>query len=354
MVNSMPESLTQFLEVNSIEASAPCRIDAGGTWDIKAMALPLESCRPSTVNIALNLRTRVKLSSYEKGMLKISSDGFMKSEVYSSGNASFTSSFGIFFAALSLFGYEGVEVRISSQAPVKSALGGSSTALVALLRALSKVKEKKEGKGLSKRELLHLAYHIEDGVGGGNCGMQDQAAAVYGGVNLWQWLYSRKACPFERTMILDGRGRRELSERILVAYSGKSHVSSVTNRKWIDDFLSGRTRSGWIKANEIVKELAPALKESEWARAAGLIKKEMEIRRDITPEAFIPETEGLIDEAERAGCGARFSGAGAGGAVWAIGAYDAVQKLRPAWIKVLKKEKGALMLPCAIDNSGAG
>lgn len=353
MVNSMPESLTRFLEVNSIEASAPCRIDAGGTWDIKAMALPMESCRPSTVNIALNLRTGVKLSSYEKGMTKISSDGFGKSEVYPSDNASFTCSFGIFFAALSLFGYEGVEVRISSQTPVKSALGGSSTALVALLKALSKIKEKREEKGLSKRELLYLAYHIEDGVAGGNCGMQDQAAAVYGGVNLWQWFYSRNACPFERTMILDRRGRRELSERILVAYSGKSHVSSVTNRKWIDDFISGRTRSGWIEANKIIKELAPAIKERDWAKSAGLIKKEVEIRRDITPEAFIPETEGLINEAEKAGCGARFSGAGAGGSVWAIGTYDAVQKLRPAWIRALKKEKGALMLPCAIDEYGA-
>ncbi|MBW1764527.1 MAG: galactokinase, partial [Deltaproteobacteria bacterium] len=50
-------SAREILEKKPVEAGAPCRIDSGGTWDIKAMALPLEGIEPVTVNMALSLRT---------------------------------------------------------------------------------------------------------------------------------------------------------------------------------------------------------------------------------------------------------------------------------------------------------
>ena len=45
------------------------------------------------------------------------------------------------------------------------------------------------------------------------------------------------------------------------------------------------------------------------------LKEEMSIRREITPDALIPITGKLIDQAEKTGCGARFAGAGAGGSL---------------------------------------
>ncbi len=57
------------------------------------------------------------------------------------------------------------------------------------------------------------------------------------------------------------RDKKALSGRILVAYSGTSHVSSRINRNWIRGFLSGKTRPGWIRVNEIVHALAAAIKE---------------------------------------------------------------------------------------------
>ncbi len=349
---SIHSSAKKILEKGPLEASAPCRIDSGGTWDIKALALPLERIEPVTVNMALNLRTRVILSPFQQGRVKVTSGGISKGEEYAMDELPFDSPLGLFFSAISYFGFHGLWADISSGSPVKSALGGSSTALVALIKALSKLKRVLENRGLSGREILHLGYHLEDGVSGGNCGIQDQAAAVYGGVNKWTWSYGSRAL-LKRESLTDREGLEEISNHILVAYSGKSHISARINRSYIEGFLAGRTRSGWIKTNDIVRGLAGAIKGKAWMEAARLLREEMAIRRDITPDALIPITERLINQAEESGCGARFTGAGAGGSVWALGEIERIRKLREVWGTTLSPARGARILDCAVDPLGA-
>jgi D-glycero-alpha-D-manno-heptose-7-phosphate kinase len=341
-----------ILEQAAIEASAPCRIDCGGTWDIKALALPLEEMVPTTINMALTLRTFVTLSPHEPGVVKISSRGFHKEETHPAAALPFSSPFGLFLGAISHFGFHGLTVDIESQSPVRSALGGSSTALVALIQALSKLAQRLGDPPLSKRDILHLAYHLEDGISGGNCGIQDQAAAVYGGVNQWIWKYSRPATPFKRTPLLDKAGRRAFSRRLLVAYSGKTHTSAVTNRNWIHAFLAGETRDGWVKANQIARQFAAAIKDQDWGRAARLLQEEMAVRRRITPEALDENTRKLVGAAESTHCGARFSGAGAGGSVWALGTRDRIDALRGIWQEMLGQMKGGKLLTCQVDAFG--
>jgi D-glycero-alpha-D-manno-heptose-7-phosphate kinase len=345
-------SAKKILRYREIEASAPCRIDSGGTWDIKALALPFQRIEPVTLNMALNLRTRVSLSPFKNGWVKVSSKGFPRGQAYTLDRVPFDSPYGLFFAAISHFAFHGLHVHIRSESPVKSALGGSSTALIALLKALSKLSVAAGGKKHSRREILHLGYHLEDGVSGGNCGIQDQAAAVYGGVNRWTWRYGERGLPFKREPLLDMNGNRELSKRLLVAFSGKSHASLRINRAWINDFLSGVTRSGWVKVNEVVNSLARAIKAKEWDTATHLLKTEMAIRRNITPDALVPVTEELVDQAESAGCGARFAGAGGGGTVWALGEIGRIRDLRKIWEGILAPIKGGRILECEIDPVG--
>ncbi|MCJ7595259.1 MAG: galactokinase [Desulfobacterales bacterium] len=348
----MPLSVKKLLRSRVIEASAPCRVDAGGTWDIKAMALPMAEIDPVTINIALNLRTRVTVSSFESGRVKVSSEGFPRGEEHPAEGLPFDSPFGLFFAAISYFGFHGLQVHIKSDSPLKAALGGSSTALVALLKALSKVAVLSGKKSMSAKDILHLGYHLEDSVSSGKCGVQDQAAAVFGGVSLWRWCYGDRRAIFRRESLAETEGRKEISRRILVVFSGKSHVSSRINRGWIKDFLSGKTRGGWIEANQVVKGLGEALKEKRWKMAADLLKAEMTIRRRITPDALIPITERLIDQAEERGCGARFTGAGAGGSVWALGELDRIKDLRSTWEGTLEPVRGAKILNCGVDPVG--
>ncbi len=348
----MSQSLSSLLKEQNLEISAPCRIDSGGTWDIKALSLPLEGIVPTTVNIALNLRTTVSLYPFKKNWIKISSEGFDHEEAFHKNRLPFNSPFGLFFAAISYFGFHGVEVRIGSQSPVKSALGGSSTALVALITALARASVMLGNKKLSKREILHLGYYLEDGISGGNCGLQDQAAAVFGGVNQWKWQFGNRLKPYDRVRLLDRKGQKELSRHLLVAYSGKSHVSIHTNQNWVKDFLSGKTRAGWCKANEIVTELAHAIQKQNWKQAAAFLKEEMALRKKLTPEALIPATEKLVKQAERTGCGARFAGAGAGGSLWALGDEKDIVTLRKQWVKTMQSIKGGTLLSCEVDPAG--
>ncbi len=345
-------SVRDLLTRKPVTASAPCRVDAGGTWDIKALALPLERKIPATVNMALTLRTTVTLKPCEDGQVKISSRGFSHTEKAFSDRLPFDSPFGLFFAAVSYFGFHGLEIGIDSQSPVKSALGGSSTALAALLFALQEVGKLSNRRARSREEILHLAYHLEDGISGGNCGIQDQAAAVYGGVHLWQWHFGRASEPLTRISLLDKDGQNRLSNHILVAYSGKSHVAAQTNRKWVVDFLSGKTRSGWIRANESVRSFARALESEDWDRAAHFLREEMAVRREITPEALDPVTEKMIRLAEGAGCGGRFAGAGAGGSVWALGKRENIKTLEHQWQKLLAPMETAQILDAGIDSEG--
>jgi D-glycero-alpha-D-manno-heptose-7-phosphate kinase len=348
----MFSSTRKLLKNRKIEASAPCRVDSGGTWDIRSMALPMQTIEPVTLNIALSLRTRVTLVSFEDGMVKVSSEGFSDAGAHDFKTLPFDSTFGLFYAAVSYFGFHGLEVRIASDSPSKAALGGSSTALVALIKALSKLGVAVGRPPVMKKDILHLAYYLEDSTSSGKCGIQDQAAAVYGGVNLWRWQFGDRRAPYERTPLFDHMGQRDLSERLLVAFSGKSHVSARVNKGWLEGFLSGKTRTGWVEANGIVRRLAQALGDRKWDRAAGLLREEMAVRRDITPDALIPVTHQLIRQAEEAGCGARFAGAGAGGSVWALGEKNKVQELKTIWSSTLRPIREAGILGCAVDPRG--
>jgi len=350
----MPESLESLLErmENPIRASAPCRIDSGGTWDIKALALPLEGVAPITVNMAIDLRTYVTLLPYKSGWIKISSDNLDVQEAYPFASIPFNSKFGLFFAIASFFEFHGLEMVIRSTSPVMAGLGGSSTAAVAAIKAFSMVKALSHKEDIKEKNILHLAYHIEDGVNGGMCGLQDQGAAVSGGVNKWLWNYSREGRPFEREPIVDEKGQKEISKRILVAYSGRRHLSARINRMWIEQFLKGETRSGWIEVNRIVNRFALHIKHGKWKEGAEELRNEVAIRKEITPEAFTPIIARLIEESERAGCGARFAGAGGGGSVWALGEIDRMQELRETWAHILKGTKRGGILECAVDPIG--
>jgi D-glycero-alpha-D-manno-heptose-7-phosphate kinase len=294
----------------------------------------------------------VTLSPFEDGKVSILSKGFSHGEQYPFENLPFNSRFGLFFAAVSHFGFHGVQIRIKSDSPVKSALGGSSTALIALLKALSKADRLFGNKKMSRRSLLHLGFYIEEAVSRGKCGMQDQAAAAYGGMNRWIWCYGQAASPFQREPLLDTGDWKALSKCIIVAYSGKRHVSLRTNNAWVDDFLAGKTRTGWVMVNEIVNTFAEAIKKKDWHEAAGLMRAEMAIRRELTPDALVPLTAKLIDQAESIGCGARFAGAGAGGSVWALGDMEKIRKLKKIWELTLGSVEHGKILDCAIDPTG--
>jgi D-glycero-alpha-D-manno-heptose-7-phosphate kinase len=82
------------------------------------------------------------------------------------------------------------------------------------------------------------------------------------------------------------------------------------------------------------------------------MNRETAIRRTLTPAVLDNFGEKLTDIARRNGCGARFTGAGGGGCLWAVGEIENIDRLRPLWEKTLSTRETACLLDVNIDSEG--
>lgn len=337
-----------------VEGSAPCRIDMGGTLDIRTFYLPLRFHDPCTVNIALDLRTTVRISPHPRPTVRITSRKIAAAE-YMPQKAPFNHPLGLMFAVAAYYGAKGVHIRIDSSSPPRSALGGSSVAAVALIGAFEKLAD--AGKPLTaslRRKIARLAHRIEESVAGVPCGMQDQLAAAYGGVNVWHWPADRPEKMFDRESFSSRRLVKDFRRHFLVAYCGIPHESKHINDKWIREFLAGRRRDHWVKIIDCTKNFATALKSADYRAAAEAVNRETALRLAMTPEVLDALGRQLAKAAAEHRCGARFTGAGGGGCVWALGEADDIERLRFKWQALLSRQREACLLDAGVDEQGLG
>ena len=340
-----------IIESRQIEASAPCRIDMGGTLDISTFYYPLGHLNPCTVNMAISLRTRVRLLPYDKGIIKVSSKGFESAE-YPIDEAPFDHPLGLMFAIASYFRAEGVHIDIDSSSPPRSALGGSSVAAVALIRAFSQIFEQMNIKPLSRQQIAILAHTLEASVAGVPCGLQDQLAAVYGGANAWFWQAYTGKPSFKKKTIISKQSFSDFKHHLLLAYCGVPHESKNINQKWVQQFLAGKNRELWAEIVICTQKFAKALTNRNFKTAVASMNREMAIRKKMTPEVVDTVGEQLVGSAVENNCGARFTGAGGGGCIWALGALEDIDKLKSIWERVLSIRKDARLIDVKIDSEG--
>jgi D-glycero-alpha-D-manno-heptose-7-phosphate kinase len=72
----------------------------------------------------------------------------------------------------------------------------------------------------------------------------------------------------------------------------------------------------------------------------------------MTPDVLDGTGRTLAAAARRAGCGARFTGAGGGGCIWAVGEAAAIDGLRPRWAEILATRPGAGLLSAGVAAQG--
>jgi len=346
------KDFSKILDSGPVEASAPCRIDMGGTLDIATFSYPLRHLAPATFNIALDLRTRVRLQPYARGRIKVSSRGF-KDAQFPADSAPFDHPLGLMFATAAYFDARGIHIDVDSQSPPRSALGGSSVAAVALLAAFAKLTApERSAARLDRRWIALTAHQIEQSVAGVPCGIQDQVAAVYGGVNIWHWLADPKHAVFKRQCAVPKDSHAALQRHLLIAYCGKPHESKDINGRWVRQFISGRYRDLWAEIIACTQKFSAALAKRDYQQAAFQMNRETAIRRTLTPDVLDSLGEKLVDAAQQNGCGARFTGAGGGGCLWAVGPIENIDRLRPLWEKTLSAREAACLLDAKIDSKG--
>ncbi|MFP4473985.1 MAG: galactokinase [Desulfatibacillaceae bacterium] len=346
-----PEKLARALERGASEASAPCRLDMGGTVDLPTFHYALRHVDPCTFNVALNMRTTVRISTYEKGMVKVSSKGFESVE-YPLDEVPMVHAVGLMMAVAAWFRASGVHIEVESRSPPKSALGGSSVAAVAAIGAFSAALERMGDPAYTKKQTVLLGHTLESVCAGVPCGMQDHLAAVYGGVNAWHWPALPGEPPYVRRTVLSPNEHEWLEERLLLAYCGKQHESADVNATWVDRFLVGMDRPRWESMCRLTHNFVDAVAVRDTRAAIDAMERELAIRLEMTPEVLDRSMLSLIDAAWHNGCGARFAGAGGGGCVWAMGEPGEIAKTRAAWREIVDGIRDARLLEVGIDVEG--
>ena len=347
----MVHRINQLLHKGVPVASAPCRIDFGGTLDIRSVHYPLRQYHPCTFNIAIGLRTRVVLLPCAMGEIRVESRGF-EPVVFPASGANLFHPQGLFAAIALFWGADGVLIRIDSASPPRSALGGSSAAAVATMAAFCKLAELQGQKPYCPREIVRLAHAVEETVAGVPCGLQDQLAAAYGGVNLWVWQDGIRLPEYRRQVMIPVRKAVKMTRNMLLAYCGVPHESKSVNGTWIRQFLSGNFHEHWIEIIQLTRQFASALAIGDVASAVYLMRKEVDLRLEMTPEVLDPVGRQLVDASAKCDCGARFTGAGAGGCLWAYGKEGNIDRLRKKWQDILSDVPDGALLPVEIDVQG--
>lgn len=332
---------------NLIKASAPHRVDVGGTWDLKSFGMLYRNARPSTLNIAISLRTHVAAKHHRPGYIKIVEPTGMVE--YKTADIAFDNKHGLVLAICAFMGVSGVELAFEYEAPNRSGLGGSGVVAVVTIVALQ---ELCSHVAYAPDDIALIVQHIEDGLRFSFCGLQDQCAALYGGINLWEWKYNLPEIAFAREPILVG-ACDGVSDRLAVAYIGYPHNSSDVNNEQMRSLLSGSKSTEWLRINDITQHVASALKDKVWTDVIGLINEETAIRDKLAPSRMTPISRELQRSAQSVSASFAASGAGNGGCVWSICPSNAAKiDVQRKWDDVLLDVEGAKVLDVEVASEG--
>lgn len=335
-----------------IEASAPCRLDMGGTLDLSTFFLALKSYRPCTFNLAVDMRTQVAIEPGRAGVTRIESEGFESAE-FTLSQAPFDHPLGLMFAIANYFNADGVAVSIASQSPPRSALGGSSSAAVALIAAFQSALSTQHQHVNLLQSSIALAFALEASVAGVPCGLQDHLAAAHGGVHAWYWgTDPEKPTAYKGIKLVKPADFEALESHILIAYCGQPHTSKDVNSRWVKQFIAGNHRRGWIEICSLTQKFIDAIEKRNYKKAADCMNREVAIRRQMTPDVFDDIGDQLRTSAQENRCGVRFTGAGGGGCVWALGELEDIDRLRGMWENILRQRTDARLLDAHIDKDG--
>lgn len=328
-----------------IDAHAPTRIDlAGGTLDIYPIYL-LEG-GATTINVAITLRTHVRLEPYPGGVAVYSRDLAFGVEAPA---AATLPGGGPLDLVLRTVRYAGLPARTrvitSSDAPRGSGLGASSSLLVGLLAAC----ERRQGRRPRRApfgDLVELAARLEAQSINAPTGKQDYYAALHGGLNaIWFDLDREVVEP-----LLPARRLGGLEEHLVLTFTGEPHASGLTNWGMIRAYLDGvpGTVEGLRAIRRISQEMREVLRHGDLRGFARLLRAEWEQRRRLAAGVSTREVERAINAARRAGAlASKVCGAGGGGCIVTV--VPAETKYR---VEGALTEAGFRVLPFRIARAG--
>jgi len=315
--------------MKSVNYKSPYRVDLCAGADLRQVAIPFEYYRPCAFNFTIDKYVHVEVSEYTPEYILING------HEYHISNADMTNKYDklAVYACMAL-NISGISINTHSDLANCSGLGGSSATMVALISALYRYRTEvlHDLGAVDEYTIMEEAHHIENSIPGMNTGLQDQGAAIYGGVNLWTIHYTGVDYPSEcgyyipdhttdvigdmcsRKAPLDPNVHKFLLDRSILVYTNKEHDSSIENDSQISAYLNPSSRSTWLRTFELSRLFYDSAADMDSGMCIKYMNAMLDIRRSrltITADmATIIATSSLHE------CGVSICGAGGGGYMW--------------------------------------
>lgn len=203
---------------------------------------------------------------------------------------------------------DGMEIHHDGDLPARSGLGSSSSFTVGLLHALQAL----NGQMASKDALARDAIHVEQNIIGEHVGSQDQVSAAFGGFNRIE--FHRNDSFDVAPVILPRHRRQELSDHLMLCFTGFSRIASDIAKSKIDN-LQKRERELKLMRAMVDEAIALLQDESEPIDSFGtLLDASWQYKRSLSDRVSTPEIDQIYQAAMDAGAGGgKILGAGGGG-----------------------------------------
>jgi len=206
-----------------------------------------------------------------------------------------------------------VGLEYSADIPTSSGLGTSAAMTLVWLALISDYK--KFNKKI-KTELAERVYEIDNIFGGVN-GKQDQYAAAFGGINFMEFHNKEvKVTPLK----LGKKFIKELQNNLVLVYTGKTHLSSSTNKRSIENLKAGKNNKNLLKIKAIAQEIKSALLKRDLNKFKNLLNEETIERAKLHKQMVPPHVRNFIRLGMRnGGKAAKICGSGNGGSILFLG-----------------------------------
>ncbi|MBU0906761.1 MAG: hypothetical protein KKD18_02565 [Nanoarchaeota archaeon] len=198
----------------------------------------------------------------------------------------------------------------------------------------------------NKIELIKRVHTFENAIVGQRAGYQDQAAAVFGGVNYWEF---RKNGGIHREP-LTKQQVKHLEERLLLVFTGEGHISASVHEK----VFEGRRFIRFIPQIDRMRIIAGLMKKNvhNEKKMAELINETWELQKKLHPLMETLSMKKIQEYCRRNFLAARATGAGGGGCM--------LFYTRPEWKRTLSREinelkgkiKNIQVIPLKFDYKG--
>ncbi|MCA9485635.1 MAG: hypothetical protein KC506_02215 [Nanoarchaeota archaeon] len=224
--------------------------------------------------------------------------------------------------------------------PANSGLG-TSGALRTVYLAVANPKLLKD-----KVELIKRVNIFENAIIGQRAGFQDQAAAVFGGVNLWEF---RKNGGVGRKKIVKS-DVQHLQDRLLLVFTGDRHVSANVH----EDVFEGKGYMKHIPQIDRMKVLARMMSKhiGNESKMTKYLKETWELQKRLDERMETKSMKEIQDVCGDSILAGRATGAGGGGCFLI---YLKPEMRRAVTLKInslKKKHSGLTILPFEFDYRG--